>query len=196
MSRTATSLVALAALACGGPIGAHHSISTVDITVPVWVKGTVARYEIANPHTMIELDEKTADGRVVRWTIDGPLPSRARRMGVDQSLLKRGDVIEICGFHYKSQRRALAETGAPLPPAMHGHFLVMPDGRKQAWGPYGKLNNCVRPGDDAQRWVDFLNADAIAREIWCWPQRTSVPTVPAAKPLAGEIDRRLAMPCR
>jgi hypothetical protein len=79
---------------------------------------------------------------------------------------------------------------------MHGHLLVMPDGRKQAWGPYGKLNNCVRPDDDAQAWVGFLNADAIARELWCHPQRTSVPTVAAAKSLAEEIDRRLASPCQ
>ena len=195
MSRTA-SLVALAALTCAGPSAAHHSVSTVDLTIPVWVKGTVVRYEIANPHTMIELDEKAADGLVVRWTIDGPIPMRAKRMGVDQSLLKPGDVIEICGFHYKSQRAAHAEIGAALPPAMHGHFLVMPDGRKQAWGPYGKLNNCVRPGDDAQSWVDFLNADAVARDLWCMPQRTGVPTVAAAKPLAEEIDGRLATPCR
>lgn len=196
MTRTAISAAALATLLWAGPLGAHHSVSTVDLTTPFWVKGTVVRYEIGNPHTMIELDEKTGDGQVVRWTIDGPIPMRARRMGVDQSLLKRGDVIEICGFHYKSQVAAHAETGAPLPPAMHGHFLVMPDGRKQAWGPYGKLNNCVRPGDDAQSWADFLNMDAIARELWCYPQRTGVPTVAAAKAGADEIDRRLVTPCR
>ena len=196
MNRMAASIVAFATLACAGPVAAHHSISTVDITTPVWVKGTVTRYEIGNPHTMIELDVKTTDGQMVHWTIDGPIPARAQRMHVDNTLLKRGDVIEICGFHYKSQVAAHAETGAPLPPAMHGHFLVMPDGRKQAWGPYGKLNNCVRPGDDAQSWADFLNTDAIARELWCYPQRTGVPTVAAAKPLADEIDRRLATPCR
>jgi hypothetical protein len=167
----------------------------VDVTVPVWVKGTVVRYEIANPHTMIELDANV-DGQAVRWTIDGPIPGRAQRMHVDQSLLKPGDVIEACGFHYKSQRAAHAETGAPLPPFMHAHLLVMPDGRMQPWGPYGKLNNCVRPSDEVQSWVDFLNNDAIARELWCFPQRTTVPTVAAAKPLAEEIDRRLASPCQ
>lgn len=196
MSTMATSLVALAALAWAGPIGAHHSISTVDITVPVWVKGTVVRYEIGNPHTMIELDATTAAGQVVRWTMDGPIPGRIQRMAVDESLLKAGDVIEVCGFHYKSQRSAHAETGAPLPPFMHAHLLVMPDGRMQPWGPYGKLNNCVRPHDDIQSWLDLLNKNAIARELWCHPQRTAVPTIAAAKPLAEEIDRRLAAPCQ
>lgn len=196
MNRMATSLVAFATLACAGPVAAHHSISTVDITTPIWVKGTVVRYEIGNPHTMIELDEKTADGQTVRWTLEGPYPGRIQRMHVDGTLLKPGDVIEVCGFHYKSQRLAHAETGAPVPPSMHAQLLVMPDGRMQPWGPYGKLNNCVRPADDSQSWVDFLNNDAIARNIWCDRTRTSVPTVAAAKPLAEEIERRLAVPCQ
>jgi hypothetical protein len=191
----AASLAALAALLCASPIGAHHSVSTVDLTTPVWIKGTVVRYEIANPHKMIELDATTADGQVVHWTVDGPIPARAQRMHVDNNLLKRGDVIEVCGFHYKNQVTARAQTGAALPPFMHAHLLVMADGRKQPWGPYGKLNNCVRPKDDAQSWVDFLNADAIAHELWCFPQRTNVQTVADAKPLADEIDRRLASPC-
>ena len=60
MRKTARSTVALAALACAGPLVAHHSISTVDITTPVWVKGTVVRYELGSPHTMIELDDNGA----------------------------------------------------------------------------------------------------------------------------------------
>lgn len=196
MRRGVISAAAVAALVCAGPLGAHHSISTVDLTAPVWVKGTVVRYEIGNPHTMIELDVTSADGQVVRWTMDGPIPGRAQRMGVDGSLLSRGDVIEACGFHYKSQVSAHAETGAPLPPFMHAHLLVLPDGRMQPWGPYGKLNNCVRPTDKVQSWLDLLNNDAIARDLWCQPPRTNVPTVAAAKPLGDEIDRRLAAPCQ
>src|SRR6187549_3473741 len=191
MARTAISAAALAALVCAGPLVAHHSISTVDITTPVWIKGTVVRYEIGNPHTMIELDEKPADGQTIRWTLEGPFPGRIQRMHVDATLLKPGDVIEVCGFHYKSQRLAHAETGAPVPPSMHAQLLVMPGGRMPPWGPYGKLDNCVRPDDDSQSWVDFLNNDAIARAIWCDRSRTSAPTVAAAQPLAEEIDRRL-----
>lgn len=196
MRKTARSTVALAALACAGPLVAHHSISTVDITTPVWVKGTVVRYELGSPHTMIELDEKTADGRTVRWTLDGPWPGRIQRMHVDKTLMKPGDVVEVCGFHYKSQRQAHAETGAPLPPIMHADLLVLPNGKMQPWGPYGKLNNCVRPDDDVQAWVDFLDNDAIARELWCHPTRKSVETVAAAKPLGEEIDRQLAVSCQ
>src|SRR5262245_52698659 len=119
MSRMAASLTALAILGFAGPLDAHHSISTVDITTPVSITGTVVRYEIGHPHTMIELDVPTADGQVVRWTVDGPIPGRIQRMKVDANLLSRGDVIEACGFHYKSQVLALAESGTPLPPLMH-----------------------------------------------------------------------------
>jgi hypothetical protein len=197
MNRMAAGLAALAASVYAGSLGAHHSLRMIEIPTPVWVKGAVVRYEIGNPHTMIELDETTADGQVVRWTIEGPIPGRVERMHVDENLLKRGDVVEVCGFRPKSQ---------PLPggfapdiarrPYIHGHLIVMRDGRKQPWGPYGKLNNCVRPGDDAQSWVELLNADTIARDLWCQPLRTSVPTVAAAKSLADEIDPRLASPCR
>jgi hypothetical protein len=190
----AISMGAVAALACT-PLAAHHSSSTLDITTPVWVKGTIVRYEISNPHTMIELDATTPNGQTVRWTIDGPTPGRVQRMGVGKGLLKRSDVVEVCGFRYKSQVAAHAKTGAAAPPFMHGHLLVMPDGRKQAWGPYGKLNNCVRRNDDVRSWVDFLNNDAIARQLWCLPQRTNVPTAEEAKPGAEEIDRHLATPC-
>jgi hypothetical protein len=165
MNRMTPSLVALATLVCAGPVAAHHSLSTVDITTPVWLRGTVVRYELGSPHSMIELDVKTAEGQTVRWTLDGPYPGRIQRMHVDETLMKLGDVIEVCGFHYKSQRQAHAETGAPLPPFMHADLLVLPSGRMQPWGPYGKLNNCVRPDDDAQSWVDFVNNDAIARQL-------------------------------
>ena len=154
MRTAAISTAAVAALVCAGPLGAHHSISTVDITTPVWVKGTVVRYEIGNPHTMIELDATSADGQVVRWTVDGPIPARAQRMGVDGSLLKRGDVIEACGFHYKSQRVAHAETGAPLPPFMHAHLLVRRTGECSRGGRTESSTIAfVRPTRSSHGWI-------------------------------------------
>ena len=59
------------------------------------------------------------------------------------------------------------------------------------------MSNCVRQGDDAQSWTDFLNADAIALDLWCNGHRqTTVPTIAAATAVADEIDRRLTTPCR
>jgi hypothetical protein len=84
---------AIALLVCATALRAHHSARMIEMSAPIWVKGTVVRYEIVHPHTLIELDEKTDDGQVKRWTVEGPIRSRIQRMGVDASLLQNGDVI-------------------------------------------------------------------------------------------------------
>jgi hypothetical protein len=160
----------------------------IEVSVPVWVKGTVVHYEIVNPHTTIELEEKLRDGQIRRWTVEGPIPSRVQRMGVGANFLEPGDVVEVCGFHPKT----FAATGDP-PPYIHGHVLVMPDGRMSPWGPYGTTENCVRPQDRVQAWVDFLNGDVFARELWC--NGESEPNVAATKVAVAEIHRVLATPC-
>ena len=75
---------AMAWLVCACPLRAHHSISMIDVSTPVWVKGTVALYEPVNPHVMIALDERTDDGQVRRWTVEGP------------SLTRRGSFTDTC----------------------------------------------------------------------------------------------------
>jgi Family of unknown function (DUF6152) len=198
MKRTANWIAALTALACVGALRAHHSISMFETSTPIWVKGTVVRYEIVNPHTMVEIEERT-EGQVKRWIVEGPVLGRIQRMGVDETLLKDGDVIEVCGFALKEElraRRSSSETDRLSPPFVHGNMIVMPDGQMQPWGAYGKLENCVRAGDRTQSWLDFLNTDAIARGLWCAGHRSSVPTIAASKALVDEINRLMASPCQ
>jgi hypothetical protein len=188
--------VAAAALAGPGSVSAHHSISVIEISTPVWVKGTVARYEIANPHTMIELDVTNEAGQVERWIVEGPQIARIERMGVDANLLALGDEIEICGFHPKqavSERRP--PFAGPLPPWIHGHLILLPDGGLQPWGPYGKLDNCIRPGDDKAKWLRLLDTSAVAHALWCGPHNALAPTISDARALAAEIEESLAVPC-
>ncbi len=167
----ATCALALAALACVGSLSAHHSSRMIEVSQSVWVKGTVVRYEPISPHTMFELDEVTADGQVQRWTIEGPFPGRLSRilslngMRADEHFLRAGDVIEVCGFVPK--RGQAASPYADRASYIHGHVLVMPDGRMETWGPYGKLDNCVRADDEPESWLAFLNADPLAQEFWC-----------------------------
>jgi hypothetical protein len=184
----------LAALACGGSLRAHHSISAIDTSTPVWAQGTVVRYEIVNPHTMIELEETTSDGQVKRWSVEGPALWRIERMDVDKAFVREGDVIEVCGF---TPKRLLdsANPNGPRPPFIHGHLLVKANGERSPWGSYGKMENCVRPGDETDSWVQFLNANAFARVLWCNRYRTTVPTIAASSALVDEINRVLANPC-
>jgi hypothetical protein len=191
MKRIATFVAATAALACAGQLRAHHSISWIEITTPVWVKGAVVQYEPISPHAMIQLDVRAADGQVQRWTVQGPNLGRLERYHLASDFLKPGDVIEACGFVPKPQ-------GESWPPArfIHSQLLLMPDGQMQLWGPYGKLDNCVRANDSAQIWLQFLS-NPMAHDLWCSGYAAAFPLSPlASKPLVDDINGELSPPCR
>jgi Family of unknown function (DUF6152) len=121
------------------------------------------RATVINPHAMMALEERTKEGQVRRWTVEGPNLIRVKRMGVGEDFLKAGDEIEVCGF----APRKNAEKSFPPPRFIHGHVLVLPDGHRRLWGPYGKLGNCILPDNPPQLWLDFLNADPLALDAWC-----------------------------
>lgn len=110
-----------------------------DMSTHIWLKGTVVRYEPIDPHAIIELEERTEDGQVRRWTVEGPRLGRLERLSVDGDFVKAGDVIEVCGFFLKDDSSRDSR--------VHGHVLVRPDGQKWQWGPYGRLERCVDPSD-------------------------------------------------
>lgn len=195
MKRRVVLAATLATLTCGGSLRAHHSNISIDASTPIWVKGTVVRYEIVNPHVMLELEETTADGQVKRWTVQGPLPRMMESRKIDTSFLREGYLVEVCGF---TPKRLLdpANPNGPRPPFIDGFLLVNANGDKSPWSSYGKLQNCVRPGDDAQSWVQFLNDSEFARFLWCnYPYRATVPTIAESSALVDEISRLMASPC-
>jgi len=57
MMKVGARAAAIAALACAGSAEAHHSGSMYEPT-PVWIKGTVVRFEGINPHTITTLEDK------------------------------------------------------------------------------------------------------------------------------------------
>lgn len=142
----------VALLASAGSLAAHHSLSQFDTTTAVRVKGSVVRFELVNPHSLIFVDQKREDGLVQRWAVDGPSVVQLNRMGIDKDALKVGDIIEVCGYALKddivTQRTVITEpisvdlkaatpksvSGRPLT----GELLVTPDGRKHAWLDYGR----------------------------------------------------------
>jgi len=194
--KTAIWAAAIAALACASPLRAHHSISMFEISAPIWVEGTVVRYEPKDPHMMIALEEKSEDGQVQQWTVEGPIPARLYRMALAPGFLKAGDVIDVCGFALKEKfLRPSADADDSPPRFVHGHVLVLPDGHMQSWGPYGKLDNCIRLDDQTHSWVDFLNADRLARDLWCAGQKYADAASVASKTLVDEINRSITKPC-
>lgn len=187
-----------AALALAGSLRAHHSISMFEIAKPIWVKGTVVRYEAANPHVIIVIEEAMDDGTDRRWLVEGPALHRLERMNVGPDFIQTGDDIEICGFppkpEFSSQRPSTAKAGYP-PQTFHGHVLVLGEGQMRHWGPYGKIENCIRPDDQPQTWVNFLNTDPMARAAWCHSASLTWAASLPPKTFADEVSRLMAEPC-
>lgn len=133
-------------LASAGSLAAHHSLAQYDTNTAVRVKGTIVRFERVNPHTILFIDERTPDGEIERWAVEGPAPNQLGRRGFGLDFFRPGDVIEACGYVVKegvSSRRTLPiETVSSTPKSvsgriMDGELIVMPDGRKYVWSDYG-----------------------------------------------------------
>jgi len=151
MSRVTRAWVVLIAVVAGtGAMAAHHSLAQFDTATPVWVKGTVVRFDRVNPHSLIYLDQTTADGRGQRWAVDGPAPNALARMGITADFLKAGDVIDVCGFVMKPQFEKVFEgpSATSIARPISGHLLGREDGTRRIWNDYGVLEKCLTPGED------------------------------------------------
>ena len=204
MDRSAPSLTlaaaALMTLVCVGPAQAHHSASMFVLTAPVWVHGTVVRFNRVNPHSIVTVEETAEDGQVRRWAVEGPDLRRLDLRGIDQSFLEAGDVVRFCAFPLKEEwaaRPPSAVTDARSAQFVHGHILVTPDGHKLPWGSYGKLGECIRSDGDAERqsWLDFLNSDPQIRDRLCRERSSSFQATEASKAFVEEISALIAEPC-
>ena len=157
---TAIYAAMIVALAWPGALDAHHSLARFDTTTPVWVKGTVIRFDRISPHARILVEQK--DGSETRrWFVDGPSANQFARMGIGEDFLKVGDVVEVCGFPQKAEFQAQSEGAVGSNPnaatqgrPFSGHLLVMPNGKRQFWSDYGVLDKCLRPGESAQQLRD------------------------------------------
>lgn len=199
--RMAAWAAAVAALACMGPLRAHHSSSMFDLLTPLWVEAAFVRFDRINPHSIIWLEETTEDGRAVQWAVEGPSLVQLDRREIELDALQAGDVVEICGFALKEawSTPPRAETGGSPRRFVHGHVLSMPDGEKRMWGSYGSLTACLASTDDRAQWQNFLDTDPEARQVWCRHRgRALLETTAFSKAFVEEIERingLMARPC-
>ena len=101
MIRTLRFLVVVAALAAAStiPVAAHHSWP-VSYEKLVTVKGTVKEFLWANPHPMITITVRAADGKTEDWQIGGPAVNRMEANGWSKTTVKPGDVITGIGYQF------------------------------------------------------------------------------------------------
>jgi hypothetical protein len=97
------SLVVAALLLLGSSVAfAHHGTAMYDTTKSVTVKGTISNFQFINPHVIVSLEVKDAQGNVVTWQGGLTSPNHLMRSGWTKETLKNGDVITLSGFPAKS----------------------------------------------------------------------------------------------
>jgi hypothetical protein len=88
-----TLLVTLAVIAL--PVSAHHSFAMFDDTKEVTLKGTVGEFQWTNPHSWLEVEVVSADGKSEKWSVEMLSPNVLGRMGWKRNSLKPGDEVTV-----------------------------------------------------------------------------------------------------
>jgi Family of unknown function (DUF6152) len=99
-------VITLALIPDAVPVSAHHTWA-VSHSQLVTVKGTVTRFEWGNPHPMITLEVRTADGKAEKWLIGGPAINRMEANGWTKETVKPGDVITGIGYQYSDGQKII-----------------------------------------------------------------------------------------
>ena len=110
-------------LATAGPAVAHHGVGGFDTRKPVTLRGTVAKTEWVNPHFVLVLDVRKADGSVERWTIALSPPNAMVRKKIPRDSIKTGEVMSVTGYVSTSTTIAVRFTATEF---------TLPDGRSFA----------------------------------------------------------------
>ena len=88
------------------PLSAHHSWP-VNQSQLVTVKGTVTDFTWSNPHPMITLEVRTADGTIEKWLIGGPAINRMEAKGWFKNTVKPGDMITGIGYQFSDGQKVI-----------------------------------------------------------------------------------------
>jgi len=84
------------------PVWAHHAFTAeFDVAKPVKITGTLKKWDMVNPHSWFYIDEKTADGKVINWAVEGGSPNTLIRMGVTKNTVPQGTQLTVEGYRSK-----------------------------------------------------------------------------------------------
>jgi len=196
--KNAACLVAIATLVGATVVEAHHTGFMYE-QAPIWIRGMVVRFERVNPHSIITLEEKSADGRIQRWAVEGPGQFELDRVAIPDGFPKVGDALEFCAFPYKEEYSARFRSqdadGTPRQ-LLAGHVMVTPDGQKEFWEPHGTISACILSSSyPRQWWLDFVKSNPRARHGWCEQRARASAQAAASNELIAEIDASIGNAC-
>jgi hypothetical protein len=186
---------------------------------PIWISGTVTRFELKNPHAITTLQGRTENGQVLVWTVEGPSQTELNRRGGGggEYLPKIGDTLEICAYLYRPVaeiasdprlvpylddsilRRLEASTSEGASPRLIlGHVLLTTGGAIRVWEPYGSIGECIRSSADQRAsWIERLNASSEARKFWCEQRgRAATQSNASLKEFVEQTNALLGEPCQ
>jgi hypothetical protein len=81
---------------------AHHSSAQYDLTKPTTLNGAVKSVEWVNPHILVYVDVKGADGKVDTWVVQAAAPNLMVRLGLTKEALKPGAQLVVSGHPPKA----------------------------------------------------------------------------------------------
>ena len=85
---------AIAVVLLAAPVLAHHTVAYIyDPAQNLTLTGVVNEVDWKQPHVVVRLDVKSADGAVVRWDVEAQAPPGLLRHGIQQDTFKPGSTI-------------------------------------------------------------------------------------------------------
>jgi hypothetical protein len=91
-------LFVLAILATSVAAYAHHSFAaTYDESKTIEIKGKIVVFQFRNPHSFVTVEVTNADGKKVRWGVEGPGSTQLANSGIQNDTLKYGDEVVVSG---------------------------------------------------------------------------------------------------
>jgi hypothetical protein len=140
------------------PLWAHHSFAAeFDQNQVVTLVGTVTQMEWVNPHAMIHIAAKNADGTTTDWRIEGNTPNSLLRAGLTKKSLQPGTELIVRGYRARSGDHIAS-----------GSAIVLKDGRKLSLGS----------SSGAAPLLDWVSSDEElwVRQLALWAQNAGAST--------------------
>jgi hypothetical protein len=101
-------------------LSAHHAFAAeYDENKLITISGVVTKFEWTNPHALLYVDGRDAEGKTGSWKFEMGSPGGLESRGWKKTDLKKGDQITVDGY--------AAKDGSNL---ANARTVMLPDGRK------------------------------------------------------------------
>jgi hypothetical protein len=88
-------VLGIALLGGSSAVRAHHGAATFDTVGEITIKGTVTEWVWSNPHSVLKLDVKEADGTVKTWSVATSNVADLSKRGWSRRTFKAGEEVTV-----------------------------------------------------------------------------------------------------